>query len=104
MVLSGDYVGKYTDADIARLSRILDTDYTAAEFDDALEIGTKKTKSGTEYFIFNRKALWKQYEITVASGVRVIDMYSGMELKVKHGHVRLHLSRNAAAWVKICRA
>lgn len=104
MVLSGDYVGKYTDADIARLNRILNTDYTAAEFDDALEIGTKKTKSGTEYFIFNRKALWKQYEITVASGVRVIDMYSGMELKVKHGHVRLHLSRNAAAWVKICRA
>lgn len=103
MVLSGDYVAKYRDADLARLGRILDTDYTPAEFDDALEIGTKKTQSGTEYFIFNRQDKWKLYEITVASGVRVIDMYSGKELKVKHGRVRLFLSRNDAAWVKICR-
>lgn len=52
MVLSSDYVNKYGKAEIERLKRILDTDYTAAKFDDILEIGTKDT----EYFLSSTAA------------------------------------------------
>lgn len=101
MVLSGDYVSKYGKAETDRLKRILDTDYTAAEFDDSLEIGTKETKNGKEYFIFNRNKFIKKYEIFVPFGYNATDLYNNKPLDVKNGKVKLYLSKNNCAWIKI---
>lgn len=104
MVLSGDYVSKYKKEDIDRLKRILDTDYSAAEFDDNLEIGTKEAKNDTEYFIFNRKKFIKKYEISVPDGFKATDLYTNTPVTVKNKKVKLHLSKNDCAWIKISKA
>lgn len=101
MVLSGDYVSRYSQSDVERLRRILDTDYAAAEFDDALEVGYKKVPGGTEYYLFNRERRWKKFEITVPSGVSVVDQYSGKDLLVRHGKAVLYLKQNDSAWIKV---
>lgn len=100
MVLSGDYVNKYGKAEIDRLQRILDTDYIPAEFDDSLEIGTKETANGTEYFIFNRTKLIKKYEISIPTGCSVTDLYANKPITVKNKKVKLYLSKNDCAWFK----
>lgn len=101
MVLSGDYVSKYGTAEIDRLKRILDTDYTAAEFDDNFEIGTKETKNGTEYFIFNRNKLIKKYEIPIPDGCAATDLYKNKSIAVKNNKIKLYLSKNDCAWIKV---
>lgn len=101
MVLSGDYVSKYSKSDIDRLHRILDTDYSPAEFDDALEIGKKETEKGTEYFIFNRKAHFKKYEICVPNGTIVTDLFENKPLTVKNGKVTVYLTKNGCAWIGV---
>ncbi|MGN0523106.1 MAG: glycoside hydrolase family 36 protein [Eubacterium sp.] len=101
MVLSGDYVSKYTKAELGRLHRILDTDYEPAKFDDALEIGKKETKNGTEYFIFNRSNHFKKYEIPVPQGHRAIDLYDNKQIKIKNGKLSFYLTKNSCVWVLI---
>lgn len=101
MVLSGDYVSKYTKTETERLNRILDTDYTAAKFDDSLEIGTKETKNGTEYFIFNRTEWIKKYEIYVPNGCTVTDLYTNKPMVVNNRKVKVYLSKNNCAWIAI---
>lgn len=101
MVLSGDYISKYGKAEMDRLQRILDTDYTAAEFDDSLEIGTKEIKNGIEYFIFNRNKRIKKYEIFVPFGYKATDLYSNKPLNAKRGKLTIYLSKNNCAWIKV---
>ncbi len=101
MVLSGDYVSKYSEKETERLKRILDTDYIPAEFNDTLEIGVKKTDTGTEYFIFNRCALLKAYEIQIPNGQKAVDLYDNKQLKVKNDKLLLYLSKYDSAWIKI---
>ncbi|MGN0527780.1 MAG: glycoside hydrolase family 36 protein [Eubacterium sp.] len=101
MVLSGDYVSKYSEAEIDRLHRILDTDYEPAQFDDALEIGKKQTKNGTEYFIFNRSNRYKKYEIPVVQGYSAIDLFDNRQIKIKNGKIILSLTKNGCAWLLI---
>lgn len=101
MVLSGDYVSKYGKAEIDRLQRILDTDYTAAEFDETLEVGTKKTKNGIEYFIFNRNSFLKKYEIHIPDGCSVTDLYTNKPLTVKNKKIKLYLPKNDCAWIEV---
>lgn len=101
MVLSGDYVSKYSDTDIKRLRRILTTDYTAAQFDDALEIGEVHKDNVTEYYIFNRKAAFKKYKITVGNDCIAYDMYMDKLLKIKDGTLTVCLTKYNSAWIKI---
>ncbi|MGN0522580.1 MAG: glycoside hydrolase family 36 protein [Eubacterium sp.] len=101
MVLSGDYVSKYSKAEIERLQRILDTDYKPAQFDDALEIGKKETKNGTEYFIFNRSNHFKKYEIPVPEGSTATDMYNNKPMSVKNGKIKFYLTKNGCVWILI---
>ena len=101
MVLSGDYVSKYSKSDIDRLHRILDTDYSPAKFDDALEIGKKETDNGAEYFIFNRSKLLKKYEICVPNGAAVRDLYENKPLTVRNGKVTVTLTKNGCAWIGV---
>ena len=101
MVLSGDYVSKYSKSEVDRLHRILDTDYEPAQFDDALEIGKKETETGTEYFIFNRNAHFKKYEICVPNGKNVTDLYSNKPMTVKNGKVTVYLTKNCCAWIGV---
>ena len=101
MVLSGDYVSKYSKSDIDRLHRILDTDYSPAEFDDALEIGKKKTDNGTEYFIFNRSDHLKKYKICVPNGASVRDLYENKPLTVRNGKVTVTLTKNGCTWIGV---
>lgn len=101
MVLSGDYVSKYGKSEIERLKRILDTDYIAAQFDDSLEIGTKETTKGTEYFIFNRNKFIKKYEIFVTFGYDATDLYSNKPLNAKNGKLIIHLTKNDCAWISV---
>lgn len=101
MVLSGDYVSKYSKAEVERLHRILDTDYLPAQFDDALEIGKKETEKGTEYFIFNRNAHFKKYEICVPNGAVVRDLYKNKPLTVRNGKVTIYLTKNGCAWISV---
>ncbi|MGN0545718.1 MAG: glycoside hydrolase family 36 protein, partial [Acutalibacteraceae bacterium] len=101
MVLSGDYVSKYSKSDIDRLHRILDTDYSPAEFDDALEIGKKETDNGAEYFIFNRSKHLKKYKICVPSGAEVRDLYENKPLTVRNGKVTVTLTKNGCAWIGV---
>ena len=103
MVLSGDYVSKYGKTEIDRLQRILDTDYIAAEFDDRLEIGTKETANGTEYFIFNRTKLIKKYKISIPDGCGVTDLYTNKPIPVKKKKIKLNLLKNDCAWFKIAK-
>lgn len=101
MVLSGDYVSKYSAKDVERLKKILDTDYVPALFDDSLEVGRKKSKNATEFFIFNRKSLLKKYEIEVPFGYTAVDLYKNTPLCVKNGKVTLYLTLNDSAWIEI---
>ena len=101
MVLSGDYVSKYTKAEIDRLHRILNTDYEPAQFDDALEIGKKGTKNGTEYFIFNRSNHFKKYEIPVKNGYCATDLFENKQIKIKNGKISFYLTKNGCAWILI---
>lgn len=101
MVLSGDYVSKYTKAQLDRLHRILDTDYEPAQFDDTLEIGKKETKNGTEYFIFNRSNHLKKYEIPVPNGYSATDLFDDKQIKIKSGKIRFYLTKNGCAWLLI---
>lgn len=101
MVLSGDYVSKYTNEDVERLKRILHSDYTAAEFDNALEIGTKESGTGTEYFIFNRSKFLKKYNITVPEGGTATDMYSGKTVTAQKGKISFRLRKNDCIWIRI---
>ncbi|MGN0458648.1 MAG: glycoside hydrolase family 36 protein [Eubacterium sp.] len=103
MVLSGDYVSKYSNAEIDRLHRILDTDYEPAQFDDALEIGKKETKNGTEYFIFNRSNHFKKYEIPVPQGCSAIDLFNNRQIKIKNGQINFYLTKYDCAWILIKR-
>lgn len=101
MVLSGDYINKYSQEDVERLHRILDGDYTAAEFDDNLEVGSKNTQNGTEYFVFNRKAYLKKYELCVPSGYAATDLYANTPLDVINGRVKFYLRKNGCAWIGV---
>lgn len=101
MVLSGDYVSKYSQKEIDRLQRILDTDYIAAEFDESLEIGTKKATNSTEYFIFNRNKLIKKYEILVPFGYNATDLYNNKPLNTKNGKLIICLTKNDCAWIEV---
>ena len=101
MVLSGDYVSKYSKSDIDRLHRILDTDYSTAKFDDALEIGKKETDNGAEYFIFNRSNRLKKYNICVTNGAAVRDLYENKPLTVRNGKVTVTLTKNGCAWIGV---
>lgn len=101
MVLSGDYVSKYSEEEVARLHRILDTDYVPAQFDDALEIGKKENEKGTEYFIFNRKAHIKKYEICVPNGEEVTDLFENKPMTVTNGKVSVYLTKNGCAWIGV---
>ncbi|MGN0535305.1 MAG: glycoside hydrolase family 36 protein [Eubacterium sp.] len=101
MVLSGDYVSKYKTDELDRLHKILDTDYEPAQFDDAFEMGKKKTKDGTEYFVFNRSNHFKKYEIPVPQGYSAIDLYNNKQIKIKNGKISLHLYKNGCAWILI---
>lgn len=101
MILSGDYICKYGKTETDRLKRILDTDYTAAQFDDDLETGTKKTKAGTEYFIFNRSKILKKYSISVPQGSTATDMYSGKAIAVQKNKINVRLRKNDCIWILV---
>lgn len=100
-MLSGDYVSKYSEKEVARLHRILDTDYVPAQFDDALEIGKKENEKGMEYFIFNRKAHIKKYEICVPNGEEVTDLFENKPMTVTNGKVTVYLTKNGCAWIGV---
>ena len=101
MVLSGDYIGKYSQTELDRLGRILDTDYSPAEFDDNLEVGRKSCPDGIEYYIFNRSNGIKKYEISTGACKRAVDEYLNRELKIKNGKVSFVLPHRGSAWIKI---
>lgn len=101
MVLSGDYVSKYSKSQLDRLRRILDTDYEPAQFDDALEIGKKETNQGVEYFIFNRNKHLKKYEIPVPQGYSATDLYNNKQIKTRNGKISFYLTQNGCAWILI---
>lgn len=101
MVLSGDYINKYTCEDIELLKKILDTDYEAAKFDDKLEIGSKQTVDGTEHFIFNRSRFPKKYHLYAPDGFTAKNLYTDKILKIKNKKATVYLPRNDCAWIKI---
>lgn len=101
MVLSGDYINKYTREDIGLLKKILDTDYEAAKFDDKLEIGSKEAVDGTEYFIFNRSRFPKIYHLHTPDGFTAKDLYTDKILKIKNKKATVYLPGNDCAWIKI---
>lgn len=104
IVLSGDYVSKYSEADAARLQRILNAPHKAAAFDDAFEVGTIAYDDCTEYCIFNRKAFRKKYAIPVEPGFQITDLYENRRLPVKNGSAEVILAKNGSAWLKVEKA
>lgn len=103
IVLSGDYVSKYNDSNTELLRRILHTDYMAAEFDDALEIGKTESETGIEYFIFNRSRFLKKYSIPIPDGYSATDMYNYKTLAVKNGTVSFYLRKFDCVWISVSR-
>ena len=101
MVLSGDYISKYTKKDIELLKKILDTDYKAVEFDDNLEIGSKEVQGATEYFIFNRSAFPKKYYIPAHNNSTAKDLYTNKSLKIKDGKITVYLTGRNCIWIKV---
>lgn len=100
-MLSGDYVSKYSTEHIARLQRLLNTDYNAAEFDDNSEVGVLKKSDAKEYFIFNRKSHFKKYEIVIPDGFNARDLYDNKPLNTENGRVVLYLTKFGSAWIEI---
>lgn len=103
IVLSGDYISKYTEEDVERLQRILNTDHAAAKFDDLFEIGKTESENGVEYFIFNRSKFLKKYSIPVPGGYSATDMYNYNTMAVKNGAVSFYLRRNDCVWIFVSR-
>lgn len=101
VVLSGDYISKYSKEDVERLHRILNTDHVAAEFDDELETGVNKAENGTEYFVFNRRRLLKKYCIPLPEGSKATDMYTGKTIAVQKSKITFHLRKNDCMWILV---
>lgn len=101
LVLSGDYVGLYSNKDIDLVKRIIDAPSIAAQFDEEYEIGKICYDDKIEYCVFNNTTKPKRYSVEVPSGYRITDMYKNKPIKCEGNAYEFKLSKYDAAWLKL---